>query len=743
MARVTSKTKQRIKERGARERTQDPSPVEQPEQKSAPVMLPAEGTRLVLYGAAGVLLVSLSLYIWTLAPTVTLVDSGELIIAARFLGVAHPPGFPLYILLAHLATLVPFGNVALRVNFASALFAAASAAMLTLVVAELMMTASSLAALRGRARRKSARKNRKTSSEGVSAERTHDRSVYSPLLVLIPALMSGLLMAFSRTLWAYATIAEVYTLNTLLIVTIFFLMLRWRRRIVEDERRKSASEGSGASSPVIRDYDALLYAASILFGLALGVHHVTVALTLPALAVLVYRTEGARFFKSKRLLYAALVSFAALLIVYAYLPVAASRAPVMNWGNPRSLERIWWHITGKQYQAFLSFSPEVMAGQLVEFGRLVAREFGRWWLPVALAVAVAGFIDAFKRDRTAFWFLLLVVIGNMAYGLNYEIAEDKDAYYLPTFIALVVAAGFGMRWLIRLAASRPALARRFYALAALAVLIVPLLALACNLPFDNRSRYFIAHDYVENILSTIEPGGLLLTLDWQVESPMLYSREVEQRRVDVKVVDVNLLRRSWYFDYLRRAYPALLERSHEQVDAYVADLKQWEHDPESYEKNVALAQRIDSRFHEMIQSFVTNQTGDAPVYVTSDLVFQTEGNDTELTEWLNKNYQLVPQGLIFNLAGKQGFHDPPDVHLETRGLADGTLRFEEDDVVRVKVLPVYKMMLVNRGRYLALYGQHARAVNAFEQALALDPGLEMAQQGLNDSMNKLREAGAR
>jgi len=44
--------------------------------------------------------VALGLYTWTLAPTVTLVDSGELIVAARSLGVAHPPGFPLYVLLA-------------------------------------------------------------------------------------------------------------------------------------------------------------------------------------------------------------------------------------------------------------------------------------------------------------------------------------------------------------------------------------------------------------------------------------------------------------------------------------------------------------------------------------------------------------------------------------------------------------------------------------------------------------------
>ncbi|HEX8651636.1 MAG TPA: DUF2723 domain-containing protein [Pyrinomonadaceae bacterium] len=741
MARVTSKTGQRIKERGKGERTRDPAPVPQAEQKSDAVVLASERTRLLC--AAALFLVALTLYLWTLAPTVTLVDSGELIVAAHSTGVAHPPGFPLYVLLAHLATLVPFGNVAVRVNFASALFAAASAATLTLVLAELLITATYVGAHRERARKKAARRNKK-STYATEGTETPDDSASSPQLVLMLALMSGLLMAFSRTLWAYATIAEVYTLNTLLIVIIFFLMLRWRRRIVEDERRrKSADAGAGASSPAIHDYDSLLYAAALAFGLALGVHHVTVALLLPALAVLVYRTEGARFFKSKRLLYAALFSFAALLIVYAYLPFAASRAPVMNWGNPHTLERIWWHITGRQYQVFLSFSPEVMAEQLVEFGRIAGREFGRWWLPLALLLSLAGFINAFKRDRTTFWFLLLVVVCNMAYALNYEIAEDKDAYYLPTFIALVMAAGLGMRWLIGRASLKPVLAKRLNASAAIALLIVPLVALVSNLPFNNRSRYFIAHDYVENILSTMEPNGLLLTFDWQVESPMLYAREVERRRTDAAVVDVNLLRRSWYFDYLSRAYPALIERSRSQVDAFVADLKQWEHNPEAYEKNMALAQRIDSSFHEMIRSFVTNHIKDAPVYVTSDLILQGEGLDAELTGWINKNYQLVPQGLVFRLSGEQGFRDSPDVHLETRGLADGTLRFEANDVVNLKVLPVYKTMLINRGRYLAAYGQHERAVEVYKQALALDPNLDVARQGLNDSMNKLREAGAR
>ena len=97
-----------------------------------------------------VFLVALLLYSWTLAPTVTLTDSGELIVVARGLGIAHPPGVPLWIILAHLASLVPLGNIAQRINFSSALFAALTCAMLTLVVAEVIITTSYLAATKRR-----------------------------------------------------------------------------------------------------------------------------------------------------------------------------------------------------------------------------------------------------------------------------------------------------------------------------------------------------------------------------------------------------------------------------------------------------------------------------------------------------------------------------------------------------------------------------------------------------------------
>jgi len=276
-----------------------------------------------------------------------------------------------------------------------------------------------------------------------------------------------------------------------------------------------------------------------------------------------------------------------------------------------------------------------------------------------------------------------------------------------------------------------------YVVAAVIVLFAPAIAFIGNWPFNNRRHDFIAHDYVENLLGAIEPNGLLLTQDWQVASPMFYAQEIEQRRRDVKVVDINLLRRSWYFDYLRHAYPGLVERSREKIDAFVEDLKEWDRDPEAVARSEALTQRITAAFEEMIRSIVNNENRVAPVYITQDLLFADSVN-SEATRWLTQNYQLVPQGLVFNLMSDHSFHDLPDLRLKTRGLADGTLRFEKDDVVNLKVLPAYTSMLINRGRYLALFNQHERAIAAFRQALALNPGLALAQQGLAESAAKLR-----
>jgi hypothetical protein len=65
------------------------------------------------------------------------------------------------------------------------------------------------------------------------------------------------------------------------------------------------------------------------------------------------------------------------------------------------------------------------------------------------------------------------------------------------------------------------------------------------------------------------------------------------------------------------------------------------------------------------------------------------------------------------------------------------VRFEKDDPINIKVLPAYTRMLTNRGRYLELFNQNERAAAAFREALALDPTIATAQQGLAESTAKL------
>jgi len=75
-----------------------------------------------------VFLASFSVYCLTLSRTVRFVDSGELAWVSYSLGIAHPTGYPLYTLLSHLFTFIPFFEPIVRINLFSALVTTASAA---------------------------------------------------------------------------------------------------------------------------------------------------------------------------------------------------------------------------------------------------------------------------------------------------------------------------------------------------------------------------------------------------------------------------------------------------------------------------------------------------------------------------------------------------------------------------------------------------------------------------------------
>ena len=131
-------------------------------------------------------------YVITLAPTVTLWDAGEFITASKVLGVPHPPGTPLFVLVGHVwADLVRIGQYAWRLNLMSACFSASGAGCLFLAAHRLL--------------------------DG------EDR-----ILRVGGAAAAAILSAFAFTEWQNSNETEVYTFATFSIAAICWLCLRWR-----------------------------------------------------------------------------------------------------------------------------------------------------------------------------------------------------------------------------------------------------------------------------------------------------------------------------------------------------------------------------------------------------------------------------------------------------------------------------------------------------------------------------------
>ena len=194
------------------------------------------------------LLTAFVVYYISKAPTVSFWDCGEFIATSYIMGIPHPPGYPMYIILGRFFTMLPIaGEIAVRVNILSVLGGAAS-----------VFTAYWLM-LR------------------IILGRGYKASGLAKIGLGIGALCGSLIMGFSRTFWANAVEAEVYTLAMFLMLLINYLALLWGQ---EDRDRRN---------------DKLLVLISYLAWFSLGIHMTTFIIILPALvymAYIDYRDDG-------------------------------------------------------------------------------------------------------------------------------------------------------------------------------------------------------------------------------------------------------------------------------------------------------------------------------------------------------------------------------------------------------------------------------------------------------------------
>lgn len=279
-----------------------------------------------LWPAVAVAAVCAIAYARTLAPGVTWanggLDSGDLITAAVTGGVAHPPGYPTFLLLAELALLLPLADPAVTVTTLSA--AAATLATLALFDA--------------------------ASRWGPPAPRR-----------AAAAALAALAFGLSPLCWSQAVIAEVYGLNALFAALLLHATL-------------ARARGAPASPP-------RLAATSALAGAALG-NHLTI---LPAALVWLLVVSRADGRLRPRRLALHLGWAAAGSLVYLALPLRAAGAPPVSWGGAAGWEGFWWLVTGRLY-AGLAFGLPLgeLPGRISGAAAILVAQLG--WAGLALGV---------------------------------------------------------------------------------------------------------------------------------------------------------------------------------------------------------------------------------------------------------------------------------------------------------------------------------------------------------------------
>jgi len=421
----------------------------------------------------GVSLFVFVLYLRTLAPTVLPYDSPALLdvpmlqMQVCVLGITHPTGYPSYLMLSHLITYLPFGDCAYRANLASAVYAAL--AVLTVFAAGYLL------------------------SRRVAA-----------------AVASALAFGVGGTLWSQAVMAEVYTLNALLVALTLLALLLWR----ESRRNR------------------YLLLSTFLVGLSMT-NHLTSGLLLPASLLFVALVDWHKLVDAKLALKGAGL-FLLGLTPYLYLPIRSAMDPPFKANNPTNFERFWYVVSGGNLRGtFFSFGPAELPDRLAFYWGYLVGDF-HWGL---LAAGMVGFVALLLWDRAVAGLLGFLFAGWVFYAIENDIL-DIELYFIPTYLvlALAMAVGFG----VLLTEAEDLLARfprvpKEAVLGALSValLLLPLPGVGGTYARNDMSGDYRGREILEDVAEDAKPNATVL----HHRSNLWYMVLVEERRRDLTLVD--------------------------------------------------------------------------------------------------------------------------------------------------------------------------------------------------------------
>jgi hypothetical protein len=523
-------------------------------------------------------------YALTLAPTVTFWDAGELIAAAHTLGIPHPPGTPVFVLLAHVwALVVPIGEYAARTNLLSATASAAAAACWFLVA--------------------------HATTRWLAADL---RPATTRIVRTGGAAAAALAGAFTFTNWQNSNETEVYAVATLTIALVVWLAMQWRETrsprllllvvyllalsvgnhllallvgpalltfmatvLLSEPGEAAARRAETAQAAVIAGAWGLLLGTGLGNGLLFAV----------GLTAFLAATAFAASRGELRFGLAALALAAVGVSTYLFLYVRSSQNPIINEAAPATWRALLDVIRRAQYPVRTPLDdPTVAHGpdnpgrslQLIWIQLLNYVQYFDWqWARslggagragctlLAISAGLHGVQIQRRLDRAAFRFLFVLFITtglglvaymnfkpgySIGYGLwpsggDHEVRE-RDYFFVVSFIVWGLWVGIGLGDLAR--RLRPG----FAALALLPALL-PIALNAREATRRGTPDARLAADFAYDLLNTAPPHGVLFTYGDNDTFPLWWAQEVAGIRRDVTVVCIALTFSPWYPRQLR------------------------------------------------------------------------------------------------------------------------------------------------------------------------------------------------
>ncbi len=418
----------------------------------------------------------LLIYTLTLAPTIYNLDSAELTTAVASNGIVRATGYPLYLLLGKIWSLLPVGDIGYRMNLFSAFCGAATILVLDRILRKLK---------------------------------------------ILPWMRLGALglLATAPYFWALSLIAEVYTLHTLLMAGIILLLIRWAEapspeRLAAPIFLAVLSMGNHAAT--------ILLLPGLIFYVVAS-HPQELLKRRVWLAGLLAATAGATIFLVLPLRYATTPLFN-----YAgRFNAAGDFVPV----DLMSYDGFWWLVSGKSFAGqMFGYSSHELLPQAQAFGQ----ELWVAFFAIGIGPGILGLVVLLRRHWRFGGLLLLLFLANVVFYIDYRVV-DKATMFLPAYLIWAIWLGVGYQALIEgLDRTVPHVHLKPLAYSLLAIVV--LAALASSWSRVDLSDDWSTRQQSEEILQQVKPNALVFGW-WDTVPGMQYLQLVEGLRPDVTLIN--------------------------------------------------------------------------------------------------------------------------------------------------------------------------------------------------------------